>query len=190
MINRIAFQNRLHTYNLFTKANNQQLAGMNAILDEWESKPSLYLDKRWLAYMLATTYHETAKTMWPIEEFGKGKGRAYGLKIKQNKEPYETPDKLYYGRGFVQLTWYENYDKFGKKLKIDLLDNPSLALSLPISTKIMFLGMTQGLFTGVNLGRYFNDEREDWLSARKIINGMDKAELIANYAKKFHNCVI
>ena len=89
MINRIAFQNRLHTYNLFTKANNQQLAGMNAILDEWESKPSLYLDKRWLAYMLATTYHETAKTMWPIEEFGKGKGRAYGLKIKQNKEPYK-----------------------------------------------------------------------------------------------------
>jgi predicted chitinase len=89
----------------------------------------------------------------------------------------------------VQLTWYENYEKFGKLLKIDLLENPSLALSLSVSTKIMFAGMTRGLFTGVNLARYFNDQREDWLSARKIINGMDKAELIANYGKKFLNCV-
>jgi hypothetical protein len=190
MINRIAFQNRLRTYNLFKEPNASQMQGMNAILDEWESKPSLYLDKRWLAYMLATAYHETAKTMWPIEEFGKGSGRLYGHKIKQSKEPYETPDRLYYGRGFVQLTWYENYEKFGKKLKIDLLEVPTLALSLPISTKIMFIGMTQGLFTGVNLARYFNDQREDWVSARKIINGIDKAELIGNYGKKFLNCVI
>jgi putative chitinase len=50
--------------------------------------------------------------------------------------------------------------------------------------------MTQGLFTGVNLSRYFNDQREDYVSARKIINGTDKADLIALYAKKFLNCIL
>ncbi len=28
--------------------------------------------------MLATVYHETAKTMQPIEEYGRGVGRDYG----------------------------------------------------------------------------------------------------------------
>ena len=49
--------------------------------------------------------------------------------------------------------------------------------------------MTQGLFTGVNLARYFNDQREDWVNARKIINGLDKAEVISLYARKFMLCL-
>lgn len=190
MINRIAFNNRLTTHNLFSKLLTQQSQGLNAILDEWESKPTLYTDPRWLAYILATAYHETGKTMAPIEEIGKGKGRPYGGKIKQDGTPYKTPDKIYYGRGHAQLTWYDNYQKFGKILKIDLLNNPEKMLEMTTSVKVLFTGMTQGLFTGVNLARYFNDEREDWLSARKIVNGLDKAELIAVYAKKFYECVI
>lgn len=189
MINKIAFQNRLLTNNLFKKPNKSQLAGMFAIIDYWESDKKL-TDKRWLAYILATVYHETAKTMEPIDEFGRGKGRRYGSKIKMNGEAYNEPDKIYYGRGLVQLTWYENYEKFGKILKEDLLCNPELLLNLNISIKILFHGMIYGLFTGAKLSRYFNDKREDWVNARKIINGLDKAELIGVYGKKFLNCMV
>lgn len=188
MINRPAFFNRLHSQNLYTSILQHQVNGMNAILDEWEANPQ-YTDLRWLAYMLATAYHETAKTMEPVEEYGKGHGRPYGEKIKMSRNPYLSPDKIFYGRGHVQLTWYENYLKFGQLLKIDLLNEPEQALKMDVSVKIMFLGMTQGLFTGVNLARYFNDQREDWVNSRKIINGLDKADIIAGYAHKFYECV-
>jgi predicted chitinase len=187
-MNLIAFQNRLRTQNLYTKVNQTQLRGMFEIIAHWEANETL-TDKRWLAYMLATVYHETAKTFEPIEEFGKGLRRVYGEKIKQSKKRYTVPDKLYYGRGFVQLTWYENYDKFGKLLNIDLLNEPEQALKLDVSIDILFIGMIEGLFTGVALDRYFNDKREDWTNARKIINGLDKAELIGIYGQRFYECL-
>lgn len=174
---------------LFDGSMNQgQVHGMEAILREWEARG--LTDLRWLAYMLATTYHETAKTMQPIEEFGNGKGYRYGKKIKRSGIAYKTPDKIYYGRGYVQLTWYENYQTMGRLLGIDLLGNPELALRPDIASKIMFEGMTMGNshfgdFTGKSLENYFNDTKEDWVNARKIINGLDKAALIAGYGKKF-----
>jgi hypothetical protein len=157
--------------------------GAQAIIKHWESKP-LLKDKRWLAYILATAYHETAHTFDPVREIGRGRLRPYGRKRKLTGEPY-TIDQIYYGRGHVQLTWYENYEKFGKLLGIDLLNNPDLALDMNTSIRIMFAGMTRGLFTGVNLSRYFNDQREDWVNARKIINGLDCADKIAEYGKEF-----
>jgi predicted chitinase len=187
-MNEVAFINRLNTYNLFNKPNKSQVRGMLAIIDKFESDKSL-TDKRWLAYMLATVYHETAKTFEPIEEVGQGIRKPYGRKIKVNLKAYDLPDKLYYGRGFVQLTWYDNYKKFGKLLGIDLLNQPELALKLDISIDILILGMTRGLFTGVGLDKYFNAEKEDWVNARRIINGTDKAELIGLYGKKFYICI-
>lgn len=170
------------------KMTQSQFEGMEAILKRWEA--SELTDLRWLAYMLATVYHETAKTMEPIEEYGKGKNYKYGKKIKRSGIPYTLPDKLYYGRGYVQLTWYENYETMGKLLGIDLLNNPELALHPNIAAQIMFEGMTKGNsnfgdFTGKSLEHYFNDKKEDWVNARRIINGTDKADLIAGYGKKF-----
>lgn len=188
MINRKHFFDTVRE-NLFKGTFSQgQVEGMDAILDRWEA--SGLTDLRWLAYMLATTYHETAKTMQPIEEYGKGKGYRYGKKIKRSGIPYKTPDKIYYGRGYVQLTWYENYETMGRLLGADLLNNPELALNPNIASQIMFEGMTKGNshfgdFTGKSLENYFNDKKEDWVNARKIINGLDKAELIAGYGKKF-----
>lgn len=175
--------------NLFDGAMNQgQVHGMDSILLTWEAEG--LTDLRWLAYMLATTLHETAKTMQPIEEFGKGKGYRYGKKIKRSGIPYKTPDKIYYGRGYVQLTWHENYETMGRLLGVDLLNSPDMALQPVIASKIMFEGMTKGDssfgdFTGKALENYFNDKKEDWVNARKIINGLDKAQLIAGYGKKF-----
>ena len=100
--------------------------------------------------------------------------------------PYTTPDELYYGRGYVQLTWYENYGSMGKLLNIDLLDNPDLALQPAIAAAIMIKGMTKGLFTGVSLDKYFTDKLTDWVNARKIINGLDMAKTIAGYVQTFY----
>lgn len=170
----------------------KQVEGINAILNRWEAQD--LTDLRWLAYMMATVYHETAKTMQPIEEYGKGKGYRYGKKIKRSGITYTLPDKIYYGRGYVQLTWYENYETMGRLLGIDLLNNPELALHPKIAADIMFEGMTKGNsnfgdFTGKSLEHYFNDKKEDWVNARRIINGTDKAELIAGYGKKFYQAL-
>lgn len=147
-------------------------------------------DIRHQAYMLATSYHETAKTMQPIEEYGKGRGRPYGSKLKQNRKPYEYPDKIYYGRGDVQLTWYENYELMGRLLNIPLLEKPELALEPDISAEIMIEGMMHGKsnrgdFTGVSLETYFNKYRNDPVQARRVVNGLDQANKIAGYYYKF-----
>ena len=165
-----------------------QIDGLNFKLTAWEK--SGLADIRWLAYMLATSYHETAQTMQPIEEHGKGRGKPYGQKLRHDRKPYTFPDKLYYGRGDVQLTWYENYEAMGKLLGIPLLEQPELALKPDISAQIMIEGMTRGKsnrgdFTGASLENYFSATKDDPVHARRIINGLDKAKLIAGYHDKF-----
>lgn len=149
---------------------------LTAIVEKW-NKLGL-IDLRWLAYILATIYHETAFTFLPIEEYGKGKGRPYGQ--------VRPTGHVYYGRGLVQITWEENYSRFGRLLGIDLLHKPELALDMKISLDITFKGMIKGLFTGKKLSDYFNAEVTDWRKARKIINGSDKDAVIAGYAEKFY----
>ena len=51
------------------------------------------------------------------------------------------------------------------------------------------LDLWQGIFTGKKLGDYFNKTTEDWVNARRIINGLDKANLIAGHAKKFYGAI-
>ena len=170
------------------RLNQAQVNGINFKLNAFEKAG--IRDNRWKAYMLATSYHETAKTMQPIEEYGKGKGRPYGQKIMYNGKPYKFPDKIYYGRGDVQLTWYENYKLMGKLLNIPLLEQPELALNPEISARIMIEGMTKGRsnrgdFTGVSLETYFNKYRNDPVRARRVVNGLDQANKIAGYYYKF-----
>ena len=154
----------------------------------WEALPG-DKDDRHLAYMLATAHHETARTMQPIAEYGKGKTRPYGQRLKQSGKPYTDTGAIFFGRGYVQLTWYENYDKAGRKLGLDLLHDPLLAMIPAVAAKIMFAGMTEGWFTGKKLSDYFNDTKEDWVNARRIINGTDRADLIAGYGKKYHAAI-
>src|ERR1044072_609934 len=175
-----------------------QVYGMEAILREWEAQQ--LTDLRWLAYILATVYHETAKTMQPIEEFGKGKNYDYGKKLKMGggpgkRIPYTTPDKLYYGRGLTQNTWFDNYQRLTKAAATqgkpwDFLNNPELLLQMEPSIWATFFAMQVGLYTGKKLKDYFNETKEDWINARKIINGLDKAELIAGYARDFMGALI
>lgn len=182
------FFDSIRSEGLFKKLSQSQVDGLNYIIDGWNK--SGLTDLRWFAYMLATTYHETARTMQPIAEYGKGKRRPYGKKIKMSRQRYTHPNKIYYGRGFVQLTWYENYDKMSKLLGIDLLNNPELAMVPEHAMQIMIEGMTKGAsnrgdFTGRSLEQYFNSTSDDPEGARRIINGRDKAKTIAKYHYKF-----
>jgi hypothetical protein len=49
----------------------------------------------------------------------------------------------------------------------------------------MFRGMAEGWFTGVALGDYFNEDKDDPVNARRIINGNDDDTLIAGYHRTF-----
>lgn len=151
-----------------------QVDGIDLILDRAGDD----YDKRKIAYIFATVFHEVAKTMQPIREWDRGKNYPYG------KADVAT-GQTYYGRGFVQLTWKANYRKASKELGIDFLNNPDLVMETQNAVEILFAGMEQGWFTGKRLSDYINEHRTDYVNARKIINGTDRAELIAGYAEKF-----
>ena len=160
-----------------------QVDGMNYLLNTWES---YHFDKdiRWLAYCMATAFHETAYTMQPIEEYGRGSGREYGVPTG----PYH---EIYYGRGHVQLTWIANYEKAQARLKdvysldAPLVEYPHRMLEDEPSALVLFDGCIEGWFTGVGLPQFFNANTEDPVNARKVVNGLDKADLIAGYYKDF-----
>lgn len=159
--------------------------GLNSLLSAFEAQ-SLVADIRQIAYCFGTTKHETADTFQPIEEYGKGKGRPYGVPTG----PYR---QTYYGRGFVQLTWQRNYSSATDRLhQLGLLDPsvslesaPELAMRPDIAANILIVGMSEGWFTGKKLSDYINDHSCDFFNARRIINGIDQAQRIAGYAQAF-----
>jgi hypothetical protein len=67
--------------------------------------------------------------------------------------------------------------------------HPEEALDIVIATKILFIGMTRGTFTGKKFADYFNANADDWINARRIINGKDKANLIAGYGKQYYAAI-
>ncbi|WGV98813.1 peptidoglycan-binding protein [Vibrio sp. YMD68] len=145
----------------------------------------------YLAYVLATVYHETAYTMKPIEEYGKGKGRPYG-------EPNPETGQTYYGRGYVQITWLENYAKAIDVVRdmntlerghIDFVQVPDLALSAANSAQITMSGMIDGWFTGRKMSDYLDSPEPDYINARRIINGTDKAIEIAAHSMAFEQAI-
>lgn len=170
----------------------EQVSGMEAILDAWVA--SALEDERWLAYMLATSYHETAHTMQPIEERG---GEDYFTRMyDRNGERPHVAARLgntqggdgprFRGRGYVQLTGRANYEKASKVVGADLVGQPEQATEPAIAAKIMFHGMQRGWFTSKKLADYFDGDSEDPVNARKIINGLDRADLIAGYYENFN----
>ena len=144
-------------------------------------------DLRWAAYMLATVKHECAETWLPIEEYGKGAGRAYGEAVTVTDRDGARRTNVYYGRGYVQLTWKDRYQAVGEALGLSdsLLIRPELALVPETAYSIMSYGMRNGLFTGRRLSMYISGGSADYEGARRIINGTDQAARIAGYARQF-----
>lgn len=179
------------------KLTSQQVKGTTAILDEWEKRK--LTDLRELAYMLGTAKWETDHEMYP--NFEKG-GTAYltrlydvkGSNPKRAREHGNTAPgdgPKYCGRGYVHLTWKNNYAAMTKLLNaaginVDLVKNPELAMRPDIAAFVMFEGMRRGSFTGAKLSTFFTPTKSDWVGARKIINGTDRANEIAAISKAFY----
>lgn len=155
-----------------------QVDGVTAILSGWQ-RHFPKGDVRWLAYALATAFHESARTMQPVRERGFGRGKPYGA-------PDPVTGHVFAGRGLVQLTWKENYRKASRLVGVDLVHNPDAALEPAISVDILLLGMARGLFTGRKLSDYFNPTIEAWVRARRIVNALDRAHDIAAYGRAFY----
>lgn len=172
----------------FGPLSQSQVEGFEALLNAWDAQGGT--DGKQLAYVLATVWHEVARTMQPIAEYGKGKNRTYGGRVKYNGKPYIDTTNIFYGRGFTQNTWYEIYAKLSKVLGVDLIQNPDLLIiDIELSAKASVYSMIKGLYTGKSLRRYINEVKVDYINARRIINGLDKADLIAGYAVKFEACI-
>lgn len=196
MLNRDFFAENARLLLFGGRLRTSQSDGLLGILAEWELNHASK-DDRWLAYMFATIHHETDRTMRPIHEYGSNAyfTRRYDIlgerpntaRRNGNTNPGDGP--RYCGRGFVQLTWKNNYRAMSEIVGVDLVADPDRAMDLPIATKILFHGMMDGSFTTRKLADYFDGARADWVNARKIINGLDKANLIAGYAKQYYSCI-
>ena len=193
-VSRKAYHNRLNAVLFSGRMNEEQrncisLFSYSLVLMRLLGREVYY---QYLAYMLATVYHETAFTMESIAEYGKGEGRPYG-------EPDERTGQSYYGRSYPQLTWYENYKKasdnlFDKKLSqgcIDFINEPDLILKPFYGMQVTVFGMLEGWFTGKSLDDFWGENGSyDYVNARKIINGTDKAHTIAGYAKEIESAIL
>ncbi|WP_438752075.1 hypothetical protein [Pararhizobium sp. O133] len=206
MFNRAAFYAALRGGVLFPNGFTQgQVDGFERLLNVWEQFYSA--DPLGdLAYDLATSFHETAATMHPIIERG---GRSYFKK-------YEPGTKLgkilgntvkgdgyrFRGEGDVQNTGRRNAkfasdrlnETFG--LGIDLVANPALRGDPIISAHSLFLGNREGWWTGKDLRDFIDDIDEsdaedlrEFIAARRVVNGTDKAEKIGRYALLFEKAL-
>ncbi len=182
-----------------------QLDGLNRLLDAFAPRRDLF-DPRHQAYILATAWHETGARMQPVTEnlnysargllatfpnrFSADEAKAYA------RQPEKIANRVYAarmgngdeaggdgwrfrGRGLVQITGRRNYRSFG------IESAPDKALDPIVATRILINGMVSGAFSGARLSDYFRPGREDWVKARAIVNGRDKAELVAGYGRVF-----
>jgi len=184
-----------------------QIDGLNAILDEWDRRQAIgkVIDNRFLAYMLATTFLETGGEMQPVTEnlnysaerltqvwptrfpdLASAKpyarnARKLANKVYGNRMGNTVADDgwRYRGRGLAQITGKSNYSRFG------IADTPEKAGEMVTAVRILFDGMIGGIFTGKKLADFFNQVANDPVGARAIINGTNKAKLIAGYYQNF-----
>ena len=138
-------------------------------------------DLRSAAYMLATALHETAGTCAPVAEAGRGAGRDYGTPQSYTDRRGKTVQQIYYGRGYVQLTWLANYLKIGQAIGLGdgLAIDPDRALQPDIAYLALSRGMRDGLFSGRKLGEFITGANCDYPGARQVVNAMDAADAIA-----------
>ena len=159
------------------------VSGINQVLDYIQNHKILLGDA---AYSLGTGFWETAGTMQPVKEaYWKDENWR-----KRNLRYYP-----WYGRGLIQTTWKENYIKIARAMGLSentFINNPDLLLTMEYALPAMFIGMSEGIYTGKDLDDYIDniDESDaedfrEYKAARKIVNGTDKDDEIARLALVF-----
>ena len=160
-----------------------EVKGCEAVLDALVGLPLAHA-----AYCLATAYHETNGTMLPVKE-------AYWVPNAEQWRKTHLRYWPYYGRGYPQLTWEDNYRKADKELGLGgkLVANPDLAMEPSIAAQIMRRGMVEGWFTRKKLSTYLPAAGPasivQFEKARPIINATDRAHLVATYAVIFQGAL-
>lgn len=185
----------------FGGLNQSQVDGLTMTLDEFEKNPYILADpdlddrREYMAYILATFKHETANTMRAILEYG-GTRRAekkYGMHTTVGQRLGNTKPgdgARYMGRGHVQLTGKRNYAAMGLRHGLDLVNDPDLMLVDRISLAVSIDGMMNGIYTGKSLKEYLNDSNKNYLFARRVVNGIDRYDTIARYARQIEPHII
>lgn len=157
-----------------------------------------------VAYILATAYHETAYTMQPVRETLASTDdqavarleRAWKAgRLKWVKTPYWRKDEngqTWLGRGYVQLTHKINYARAGKELGVELVRDPGLAMQPTVAALILVRGSMEGWFTRKKLPDFAAGDGFDYVNARRVINGDVKGNgpKIAAEAKAFEAALI
>lgn len=166
-----------------TSLSQPQVDRMEAILTRLDAK-RIMLEQA--AYILGTAYHESDRFR-TMEEYASG--AAYeGRKTLGNTEPGDG--RRFKGRGFVQITGRRNYTDWAKRLGVDLVGNPALAARLDHAVTILIDGMMLGTFTGKKLPDYVAGTKKDYVGARRVVNGTDRAAMIAIYARAFEKALL
>jgi len=182
-----------------------QVEALDALLDAWDATD--YTDLRWLASTMGQVRLECGANMYPVREGFKDTDEAsiaYVTRMynaKQIKRNYAIPEPgsilAAFGRGMIQLTWLENYVKAGKKLGLDLVNEPELLLAPAASAKVALVGCAEGWFRGdkqgrKKLSRYFNNTTEDWDGARDIVNGdtSTKGRQLEEASRRFYQALM
>jgi len=137
------------------------------------------------AYVLATAWHETGRYRYMREIWGPtaAQKRYEGRKDLGNVK--RGDGKKFMGRGFVQITGRRNYEDWARRTGLPLIDKPELAEKPEVAVGIIVEGMRLGTFTGKKLADYVTLAHSDFHGARRIVNGLDRADLIAGYAREF-----
>lgn len=165
----------------FGSLSQNEVNGINVLLAATEGLPL-----RHRAYILATAWHETGPEssilhMTPRREIWGPSDAQKGYEGREDLGNIVAGDgKRFMGRGYVQITGRRNYERASKLVGQDLVTTPDLALKAPIASKIIVDGMVNGWFTGKKMADF-----TDYAAMRAVVNGSDKAELIAGYAQKF-----
>lgn len=170
----------------------EQVKGTEELLAAWK----LYGDgdNRKLAYILAGVFHETGGKMVPVREgfasSDAGARRAVKKLFDQGriKTNYALPVNgvSYYGRGRIQNTWIKNYTALAERFGAPLVADPDLLLrDGALDARVTVVGHLEGIWTGKRLDAYFNGNTSDPKNARRVVNGTDKASLIATYYEAF-----
>lgn len=138
-------------------------------------------DDAQIAYILATAKHESGNYVY-YEEIDSG-AQYEGRPDLGNTQPGDGV--RFKGRGLVQITGRTNYQKYSQILGQDFIANPKGMADPKIALFTLVHGSKNGVFTGLKLGDFIGNGKSDFYNARKIINGTDRADLIAGYAQEY-----
>lgn len=179
-----------------------------------------------VAYIIATAWHESRLGTWMTESawlseksaeayaersYGSGPKSRNPTRAKRMGNTQVGDGGKFMGRGYVQLTWKNNYIRMSKLLKesgftytqdgvtygdgknktipIDLVKNyRHVNQNKDLAARILVMGMDGGLYVNDKKGldSYIPESKKatknNFENARKIVNGSDKKALIANNA--------